>query len=346
MAEIYYLGLRSVFLQVAYVFMIRIFSSALTFFCVHLSLNGQNSGNSQLSYGVGEKPVSEYYSSVDQKSHFQKHKIRNLKDELNNYSGRLHNLQKRFDEIFYGLSTKGKHSKPFDLDSMRANMNNQKRGYWYESNTSSYSSPKQNLFSADSTLGEPSTIEPESDFVAPTDQDETDFSGGKSGRFGSYLIVSPGASFPFKQHETVSGATPSLRKYVPGFSTNLATGFETNSYRIGLGAMYRINSHDGESYYGSDRLSESSSSLAYYLDLGYKTPLNENLDAYFGIGLGYYQTKSKIPMSLKDNGFYGTGSVGLSWNLSEIFAFRLGYRYSHDEEVPSHIGEVGLNFAF
>ena len=51
-------------------------------------------------------------------------------------------------------------------------------------------------------------------------------------------------------------------------------------------------------------------------------------------------------MSLKDNGFYGTEVLVCHWNLSEIFAFRLGYRYSHDEEVPSHIGEVGLNFAF
>ena len=326
--------------------MIRIFSSVLTFYCVHLCLHGQNPGNSQLSYGVGEKPVSEYYSSVDQKSHFQKHKIHNLKDELNNYSGRLHNLQKRFDEIFYGLSTKGEHAKPFNLDSLRASRNNQKRDYRYESNASSFSSPRQNLFSADSTVGEPSTNQPTRDLGAPTDEGEQGFSDGKSGRFGRYLIISPGASFPFKQHESESGATPSLRKYVPGFSTNLATGFETDSYRIGLGAMYRTNSHDGESYYGSDQLSESSSSLACYLDLGYKTALNEHLDAYFGIGLGYYQTKSKIPMTLKDNGFYGTGSVGLSWNLSEIFAFRLGYRYSHDEEVPSHIGEVGLNFAF
>ena len=121
----------------------------------------------------------------------------------------------------------------------------------YESNASSFSSPRQNLFSADSTVGEPSTNQPTRDVVAPTDEGEQDFSDGKSGRFGRYFIISPGASFPFKQHESESGATPSLRKYVPGFSTNLATGFETDSYRIGLGAMYRTNSHDGESYYDS-----------------------------------------------------------------------------------------------
>ena len=47
------------------------------------------------------KNQCEYYSSVDKK--VDKRKIRNLKGELNNYSGRLHNLQKRFDEIFYGF---------------------------------------------------------------------------------------------------------------------------------------------------------------------------------------------------------------------------------------------------
>ena len=88
----------------------------------------------------------------------------------------------------------------------------------------------------------------------------------------------------------------------------------------------RQNSHDGESYFNSDQLSEDSFSLAGYLDLGFKTSLNESLDAYFGVGLGYFHTRSKIPTKLEDDGFYGTGSLGLSWNLSEVFAFRLGYR--------------------
>ena len=110
--------------------------------------------------------------------------------------------------------------------------------------------------------------------------------------FGSYLIVSPGASFPFKQHETVSEGH--IAKIVLDFQRIWQQDLRLIHIVSDL-VMYRINSHDGESYYGSDRLSESSSSLAYYLDLGYKTPLNENLDAYFGIGLGYYQTKSKIP---------------------------------------------------
>ena len=83
--------------------MIRIFSLSMGFFVSQVFLGAQNENIQGSAYGIGEKPVSEYYSSVDKKSSYQKHKIRNLKGELNNYSGRLHNLQKRFDEIFYGF---------------------------------------------------------------------------------------------------------------------------------------------------------------------------------------------------------------------------------------------------
>ena len=93
------------------------------FFVSQVFLGAQNENIQGSAYGIGEKPVSEYYSSVDKKSSYQKHKIRNLKGELNNYSGRLHNLQKRFDEIFYGLSSDNKHSKPFDLENSDSRRN-------------------------------------------------------------------------------------------------------------------------------------------------------------------------------------------------------------------------------
>ena len=324
--------------------MIRIFSLSMGFFVSQVFLGAQNENIQGSSYGVGEKPVSEYYSSVDKKSSYQKHKIRNLKGELNNYSGRLHNLQKRFDEIFYGLSSDNKHSKPFDLENSDSKRNIPPKKFWYEANASAFITPKnQNL----GTIQSNQEFQPNKNSQNPSPaSNEYDLQPQIKKTFGQYLIISPGVSFPFKQHEVNDGSTTSLRKYVTGFTTNLAMGFEKGSYRIGLGGMYRQNSHDGESYFNSDQLSEDSFSLAGYLDLGFKTSLNESLDAYFGVGLGYLHTRSKIPTKLEDDGFYGTGSLGLSWNLSEVFAFRLGYRYMHDIEVPSHVGEVGFNFAF
>mgnify|MGYP001161555301 FL=1 len=328
----------------------------LLMFSVAICSHGQNNNISENYVGVQERPVNAYYSSVDQKSNYQKHKIHNLKDELNNYSGRLHNLQKRFDEIFYGLSSKSKHSKPFGMNEPPGKPN-QTRKYWYETNASNYVMPsgkrggnsEQEELKAQNEETSNANVKgkdfTESSVVEPTRSKvfkPIDFRY----RVGNYLIVSPGVAFPFKGHRSNDGGVDSYRKYVPGFTANIATGFERGPYRFGIGTMYRTNSHDGESFHGFDQLSEKSHSYAGYLDLGYKANLNYRLDAYFGIGLGYYQSSVNIPHKVKEQGFYGTGSLGLSWNLTELFAFRVGYRYAHDEEVPTHIGEVGLNFFF
>ena len=51
-----------------------------------------------------EKPVLSYYENLDDKTYFQQRRIHGMKGELNDYSQKLHNLQQRFDQIFYGLS--------------------------------------------------------------------------------------------------------------------------------------------------------------------------------------------------------------------------------------------------
>jgi opacity protein-like surface antigen len=51
-------------------------------------------------------------------------------------------------------------------------------------------------------------------------------------------------------------------------------------------------------------------------------------------------------LSRNDRGFYATGSIGLAYNFSEAFALRLGYRYHHEEEVPAHLAELGLDLEF
>ena len=62
-----------------------------------------------------EKPITDYFESVDDKSFYQQQRIYGMKGEINDYSKRLNNLQNRFDEIFYGLSSKKSFSTPFDL---------------------------------------------------------------------------------------------------------------------------------------------------------------------------------------------------------------------------------------
>ena len=67
----------------------------------------------QQSYTMGDKSVGDYYSGMNDKSTFQKYKIRNLKGEMNNYSGRLHDLQKdlmKFSTDFPRVETVVNHS--------------------------------------------------------------------------------------------------------------------------------------------------------------------------------------------------------------------------------------------
>ncbi|MGY8713930.1 MAG: hypothetical protein ACKVJ1_08610, partial [Verrucomicrobiia bacterium] len=48
----------------------------------------------------------------------------------------------------------------------------------------------------------------------------------------------------------------------------------------------------------------------------------------------------------KEHDVFLTGSTGISWRMSELFALSLGYRYFHENEVPAHIAELGANFDF
>ena len=86
--------------------------------------------------------------------------------------------------------------------------------------------------------------------------------------------------------------------------------------------------------------------MAGYLDLGLRTPIASSLDAYMGVGLGYYLSLIEDPRKRKDHGFFATGSLGLAWNVTDLIALRFGYRYIHEDEVPSHVAELGLNFDF
>ena len=64
-----------------------------------------------------EKPVLSYYENLDDKTYFHQRRIHGMKGELNDYSQKLHNLQQRFDQIFYGLSANRSFKTPFDVSN-------------------------------------------------------------------------------------------------------------------------------------------------------------------------------------------------------------------------------------
>ena len=98
----------------------------------------------------------------------------------------------------------------------------------------------------------------------------------------------------------------------------------------------------------SIRLAGDSETFAGFLDLGYTFPLFSELEANIGAGICYYLSiidDNRDQSSRKDHDLYLTLSSGLAWRFSEYFSMQLNYRYFHEDEVPAHLIELGLNFA-
>ena len=339
-----------------------------------LMMWGQYSSDSRGSFLAEEKPVSDYFEKVDDRSFYQQQRIHGLKSELNNYSSRLHTLQQRFDQIFYGLSSQGKHSTPFELSNSP-----QKPVYQQRTYESNYSTPASFTPSPTPRPVAPQSVPQELQEQQQPVRSQTNqlaFSVDAPGKYskggkvaslfdpeqasrenlGGYLVISPGFSIPFKTHEGDPSANKTRhREYDPGVSVNITGGLEKNPFRVGVGVSYSRHSLDDSSYetdkfysppMNKDPISGHSQTLAGYLDLGLRTPIASSLDAYMGVGLGYYLSLIEDPRKRKDHGFFATGSLGLAWNVTDLIALRFGYRYLHEDEVPSHVAELGLNFDF
>lgn len=331
----------------------------LLFACVIIfpanSLHGQaQSGRGNFSF-AGEKPVVSYYEELDDKTFYHQKRIHGMKGELNNYSEKLHNLQERFDQIFYGLASRNSFKTPFDVTNQPARP---PRRTPFEANASTapFAGTKVTpRMQANNAFQSPRSLETGNQLAFNVNspgqftQDKevvSTFSPRSSngGGLGKYLIISPGISFPHKVHKT----TKSYRKYDPGFAVSLAGGMKKDGFRFGLGTSYKRNSFHESAKDNSTLLplSEESETFAAYLDLGYEFRLVGGLDGYIGAGLGYYLSRIEDPLSRNDDGFFATGAIGLAYNFSQLFAFRLGYRYHHEEEVPAHLAELGLDFEF
>jgi len=328
----------------------------LLFACVIISFASSLHGQAQSGRGnftfAGEKPVVSYYEELDDKTFYHQKRIHGMKGELNNYSEKLHNLQQRFDQIFYGLASRNSFKTPFDVSNQPARPS---RRAAFEANASTAPfagaqvRPRRQANNAFQSVETGNQLAFNVNSPGQFTQDKevvSTFSPRSSngGGLGKYLIISPGVSFPHKIHKT----TESYRKYDPGFAVSLAGGMKKGGFRFGLGTSYKRNSfHEtAKDKTTSLPLSEESETFAAYLDLGYEFRLVGALDGYIGAGLGYYLSRIEDPLSRNDDGFYATGAIGLAYNFSQLFAFRLGYRYHHEVEVPAHLAELGLDFEF
>lgn len=340
----------------------------LAILLLHISLltsfvQGQYSRSDTYSAVSSTKPVTDYFDSVDEKSFYQRKRIHGMKNEINSYSERLHNLQNRFDEIFYGLSARNSYRKPFDTNTQPSRPEpkvfDAQPLDLYNRNIQ----PKPPAFSNDqSDLFEPKPVDAENQLAFEVDGPGSYSSDGKRkalfdpknhrglGKLGKYFILTPGYAVPYKTHGGGPGNTR-YRKYNPGVSITLSGGLEHKGFRFGLGGMYKTNNHHDSSYrrigIGPEiPFNYQSETFAGFLDLGYEFTIIGNLGGYLGAGLGYYASLVEDPKFRIDHGFFATGNIGVAYNFNKMIALRFGYRYLHEEEVPAHVAELGLDFEF
>lgn len=314
-----------------------------------------------------QKSVTDYFDSVDDKSYYQSQRIHGMKREINSYSERLHNLQSRFDEIFFGLSRGNSFRKPFDTDTLPVRPQ-RKELYAPEAAPQSSFAPSAMSPAVNPDLIDPAEANPANQLAFQVDSPGTYTQGGKTKALfnpndhgedglGKYFLFAPGYAVPYKVHKPSLPITDGqkYRRYDPGPSVVVAGGFRKNGLRFGLGGMYKRHEFHETSYefhssypYPGNRLplAETSETFAGFLDLGYDASLFGNFEGYLGVGLGYYLSIIKDPRRRSDHGFFATGNLGVAYRFNELIALRLGYRYLHEEEAPSHVGELGLDFEF
>ena len=178
---------------------------------------------------------------------------------------------------------------------------------------------------------------------------------------GGYLIIRPGALFPYKDQTTHTGPNKSKhRKYKPGFGVSLSGGYRYNGFNFGAGILFRKNEHDSESFernlYSNPNNQpfangSESMSIAGFIEVGYTHSFNSWFGLYSSLGLGYGVSKvedfaptltSYNDRTRLDPFFFASGGIGAVFTPTDFLAISLGYRYLHEREVPAHALELGL----
>jgi hypothetical protein len=332
-----------------------------------------------------ERSAYDYFDRVGDKSFYQQQKIEFMKDELNDYSRRLHSLQEKFNQRFFGLGSGGRHQNPFAqgeapptsmpkidagitepiLPSERAkrrtpiySKSNDSQKLAFEVNGPAVSTDNltQDSSSEITDLGSSPSLEKDviEDQAFPIRPKNT----------GSYLILRPGVTFPYRAKTShFPGNKSKHREYDPGFLLSLSGGYQWNGFSFGGGGLYRKNRHDRKHSYEKsggvkyDFISKSASStLAGFLEFGYEHRFNDWFKFYSNINLGYgvsvvedYSDQG-IPAWTNrrriDTTFITGAAAGIGFHGNESFSFLFGYRFLHEDEVPAHALEIGINGLF
>ena len=278
-------------------------------------------GFAQSPNALGARKVQDYFQDVESKSYYQQERIRSMKGEMNEYSERLHSLQEKFQQIFYGRSTDELHQSPFGekekisypkrkyrepMPEVESIVPRTKPAARFQSRSN------QLAFRVDQPQPAPPTPEvkgqtslPESSNSLFEDKPNV-YSEGlvrdqpvpyepeTGSDLGGYLIIRPGVIFPYKKqtsHQSLSKTKH--REYEVGMAVTLSAGYRWKGLKFGGGLLYRQNKHDSDSYEKNGIHTKpfadgsKSMSIAGFIEGGYTHSFNHLFGVYGSIGLGY-----------------------------------------------------------
>ena len=280
-------------------------------------------GFAQSPNALGARKVQDYFQDVESKSYYQQERIRSMKGEMNEYSERLHSLQEKFQQIFYGRSTDELHQSPF---GEKEKISYPKRKYREpmpevesivprtKPATRFQSRSNQLAFRVDQPQPQSSTPTPEEKGQTSLPEspnslfeDKPDvYSDGlvrdqpvsyepeTSSDFGGYLIIRPGVIFPYKKQTShQSPHKTKHREYEVGMAVTLSAGYRWKGLKLGGGLLYRQNEHNSDSYEKNGVHTKpfadgsKSMSIAGFIEGGYTHSFTHLFGIYGTIGLGY-----------------------------------------------------------
>ena len=331
--------------------------------------------------GQGYRPAQErnaydYFDRVGDKSYYQQQKIDFMKDEMNDYSRRLHSLQEKFNQKFFGLGNKSDFQDPFSEKKIPVTELSNNVQIQEEKVIERHSSPRplpnysrsndsQKLafeVGVSPVEDSPETFSSDIEVEQESTELDTSFDNTEHSHNGPYFIIRPGITFPYRDQTTHYGANESRhREYEPGLSLTFSGGYHWGGLKLGGGFLYRENKHDRSQSYevlggnNYDFISGSkSSTFGGFIELGYDLELAQHFNFYSSLSLGYgVSIVEDYSVALDPNDrtridptFLASLGLGFAFVPTESLSFQLGYRFLYEDEVPAHALELGLNGNF
>ena len=346
------------------------FGLLLIVFCPLSVMNGQGYRPAQ------ERNAYDYFDRVGDKSYYQQQKIDFMKDEMNDYSRRLHSLQEKFNQKFFGLGNKSDFQDPFsenkNLSNELSNDVHIQDDVVFERQSTPRALPNYSRSNDSQKLAfevgvspvedSPETFSSEIEVEQESTEFDISFDNTEHSHNGPYFIIRPGITFPYRDQTTHYGANKSRhREYEPGLSLTFSGGYHWGGLKLGGGFLYRENKHDRSRSYevlGGNNYNfisgSKSSTFGGFIELGYDLELAEYFNFYSSLSLGYgVSIVEDYSVALDPNDrtridptFLGSLGLGFAFVPTESLSFQLGYRFLYEDEVPVHALELGLNGNF